>query len=47
MINPIFLNYALLVQFAALTGAYLWAGDRMQAVYWGGAFACTAGVTFR
>lgn len=42
-----YLNYALLAQFAALAVGYLLAGDRMQAVYWIGAFTCTAGVTFR
>ncbi len=43
----IWINYALLAQFAALALAWFYAGDRMQAVYWTGAFICTAGVTFK
>jgi len=45
--NPIIINYALLLQFACLAFGWLIAGDRMQAVYWTGAFICTAGVTFK
>lgn len=43
----IWINYALLIQFAALSIAWLIGGDRPQAVYWCGAFICTAGVTFK
>ena len=43
----IWVNYALLLQFAILSVGWLFAGDRMQAIYWLGAFACTAGVTFK
>jgi len=45
--NPILINYALLVEFAVLSIGWLMAGDRMQAIYWCGAFICTAGVTFK
>jgi len=41
------LNYALLLQFAALTIGWLIQGDKAQAIYWVGAFTCTAGVTFK
>lgn len=41
------LNYALLAQFAALAVGWFIAGDKPQAVYWCGALACTAGVTFK
>jgi drug/metabolite transporter (DMT)-like permease len=43
----VYLNYALLAQFAALSVGWLIAGDKMQAIYWLGALACTAGVTFK
>lgn len=43
----IWINYALLAQFAVLSLCWLFSGDRMQAVYWAGAFVCTAGVTFK
>lgn len=43
----VWINYALLAQFAALAVGYLVAGDRAQAVYWIGALTCTAGVTFK
>jgi drug/metabolite transporter (DMT)-like permease len=43
----VWINYALMAQFAVLATAWLIAGDRMQAVYWIGALVCTAGVTFR
>jgi hypothetical protein len=45
--SPMLINYALLAQFAVLAISWLISGDRMQAIYWAGAFACTAGVTFR
>lgn len=41
------LNYALMAQFTILAVGWSIAGDKMQAVYWVGALACTAGVTFR
>ncbi len=43
----IWLNYALLAQFLALAVGYFFGGDRVQSVYWLGAFLCTAGVTFK
>lgn len=43
----VYLNYALLVQFALLAGGWWYQGDKMQAIYWIGAFTCTAGVTFK
>lgn len=43
----IYLNYALLAQFAVLSAAWFYQGDKMQGVYWLGAFACTSGVTFK
>lgn len=43
----IYLNYALLAQFAVLSVAWLCQGDKMQALYWLGALACTSGVTFK
>jgi drug/metabolite transporter (DMT)-like permease len=43
----IWINYALLAQFAVLSVGWFIAGDRMQALYWLGAFGCTAGVTFK
>jgi hypothetical protein len=44
-INPIWINYALLAQFAALAIGWGWHGDIKQSIYWIGAFICTAGVT--
>lgn len=41
------INYALMIQFGVLASAWLWQGDKMQAVYWCGALICTAGVTFK
>lgn len=43
----IYLNYALLVQFTLLAGGWFLQGDKMQALYWVGAFICTSGVTFK
>jgi hypothetical protein len=43
----IWLNYALLLQFAVLSIGWLISGDKIQAFYWFGAFACNAAVTFR
>lgn len=43
----IFINYALLLQFLALSLGWLIVADRPQALYWLGAFICTAGVTFK
>ena len=43
----IYLNYFLLFQFAILAIAWLISGDRIQSIYWAGAFLCTAGVTFK
>jgi len=43
----IIVNYALLAAFAALAIGWLIAGDRLQSIYWTGAFLCTAGVTFK
>ncbi len=43
----IYINYALLAQFATLSISWFYLGDRAQAVYWAGAFICTAGVTFK
>jgi drug/metabolite transporter (DMT)-like permease len=43
----IYINYALLVQFFILSLAWYFSGDRVQGLYWLGAFLCTAGVTFR
>jgi drug/metabolite transporter (DMT)-like permease len=45
-VNPLWLNYALLAQFAVLAIAWYINGEKMQALYWAGAFLCTAGVTF-
>ena len=47
MLNPVLINYALLLQFAALALWWFITGDRAQSVYWCGAFICTAGVTFK
>lgn len=44
--NPLWLNYALLAQFAVLAIVWFINGEKMQALYWAGAFLCTAGVTF-
>ncbi len=41
------LNYWIMAQFAVLAIFWLALGDRMQALYWFGAFACSAGVTFK
>lgn len=43
----IFLNYFLMLQFAVLAVGWWFAQDKVQAVYWMGAFFCTAGVTFK
>lgn len=43
----IYINYALLLQFSMLALGWLYVGDKMQAIYWLGAFICTAGVTFK
>jgi hypothetical protein len=43
----VWINYALMMQFATLAVMWFAAGDRMQAVYWLGALTCTAGVTFK
>jgi hypothetical protein len=45
--QAVWINYALMAQFASLSVAWWFSGDRMQCVYWFGAFACTAGVTFK
>ena len=45
--NPVWINYGLMAQFAILTVAWLLAGQKMQSIYWAGALACTAGVTFK
>jgi len=43
----IYLNYFLLLQFAILAIVWLYKRDHAQAIYWLGAFICTAGVTFK
>jgi drug/metabolite transporter (DMT)-like permease len=45
--SPIWINYALMIQFAGLAIGWFLAGDRMQSTYWAGALICTAGVTFK
>lgn len=44
--NPVLINYLLLAEFAVLAIAWGVTGNKMQSLYWMGAFLCTAGVTF-
>jgi len=45
--NPILINYVILVQFALLSIVWAYKRDYVQSLYWLGATFCNAAVTFK
>ena len=45
--NPLLLNYVLIVEFSLLSITWFCKGDYVQSLYWLGGVLCTIGVTLK